>query len=333
MIILQVIQAPLDPPNPGDLNNQQWRGSKRSDRGGFDVCRVLFPIKRTTNPALPLLLTNRQIYHETLDTIQRAYKAPTSPPPSYKADVIYLRENGTLWPTWLSVPFRASHADTLHAQFRIFRSPPGLIIPSEPPPNFFHHEGVMYSLHHLLASALASGKYGPFGQPITVHRLVLDFLPASEAAILPVAPVVTWEWVSGPKEVSESVSATDIRPDISEGFPLDTALLGLCLQSPRMEAAARLMCYVLGMLKWLAKMTTDTWEYGKVLFEHVGIIEVRLDGKVYETLDLGICLANVQHWQRNLVGSRRYRVWHGEFVPWRREVEMRRRKLGLPVQA
>jgi len=317
MIILQAVQAPLNPPNPnlGDLEERIPKAH---------ATRLLLPTQPTTNPALPLLLTNRQLYHETLDTLQRAYSSPTSLPPSYSGDVIYLRDNGTLWPTWLSVPFRASHADTVHAQFRIFRCPPGLTIPSKPAINFFHYERFYEALHGLLESVLASGRFGPCGQPITVDRLVLNFLPAAEVAILPVAPIVKWEWVSDPKECGDRIFAKDIRPNIHDCFYLDKALKGLYLHDPRIEAAARFMCWVFKMLQWIAEMNYYTFSYGKVLFEHVGVIEVHLDGKLYKTLDLGARLARLP--------SNPQLRRPAELYLWKREVEAKRRKLGWPVE-
>jgi len=330
MVIQLVLLAPQsDPPKPDELSKQQRRPLDATGYMGELARRVWFPSEPATNPALSLLLTNRQLYDETLDMLQRASKAITSP--SYTADIIYLND-GTLWPTWLSTPFRASHADTVHVQFRIFQPPDDLRPGGQPPRRLFNGNSFMWSLYHLLLSALVSGSHGPCGIPISVDRLVLDFLPASQPDILPLGPVVSWEWISDPKELGERIFAKDIRENISDYFPLSTSLQALCGDNAGMEAAARLMRFVKKMLGWLVGLSDEMFEKGKVLFEHVGAIEICLDGRLHKVLDLGRYLANVSGWGGG-VGSWRHQTWHNEFLPWRREVEARRRRLGMPVQA
>lgn len=73
----------------------------------------------TENPALALLLTNRQIHHEVQDMIARWRSV------DYTTDVLFVNNVG-LWTTWLSVPVRIPRIDTLYAKFRLFGAPQNL---------------------------------------------------------------------------------------------------------------------------------------------------------------------------------------------------------------
>jgi len=85
------------------------------------------------------------------------------------------------------------------------------------------------------------------------------------------------------------------------------------------------------MLEFLARLTSDGFFYGRYLHENIGIIELRLDGEVCKTLDLGYHLANVRRWGSDSESFSR-RQWYGNFLPWESGVKARRRELGMPVQ-
>lgn len=335
MIVLSFIQLPQsDPPNPAELPHQQRRPTEGVRfRIDFDESRVLFPAKVPNNPALPLLLTNHQLHAETLDILRRAFPPSNVEPPSYTADILYLKDTGALCPTWLSVPRRAAHVDTLHVQFRISNSPcdPDLLVDGiAVPAKVFNNDNDMWTLYHLFISAIATGTYPPCGGPITVKRLVLDFLPAGVDVqdLLPMGPVVKWEWSSGDNPRGPDVYARDMRKEVSEAMRLDPNLEGSFEGDPGREAAARLMCYFMKWLRIVSGTRDYTWKRGKVLMEHIGGIEFCLDGVLYETLDLGRRLANATRWGGG-VESYRQRMWYGEFLPWRERTLARRRELGM----
>ncbi|KAK0627909.1 hypothetical protein B0T14DRAFT_513533 [Immersiella caudata] len=318
MIILSVIQSPQSiPPTSSDLLDQRREPDTRYHR-------ILYPAKPPNNPALSLLLANRQLHTETREALRRVFPATDPKPLNYNADIVYLKDNGTFWLTWLSVPTRTSHIDTLHAQFRIFSFPPLVDYDlAVGVPKTFDLHWVSNSLIVLLENTLGSAERGPCGKPISMNRLVLDFVRAEGSAgeLLPVAP-----WARPRRR------ARDREEVPTECFPLRDDLRAECADDPGMEAAARLMCYFLRYLDWIVGDATfiGTWFYGKILFENVGVVEVWLNGKMYETLDLGYMLANMRYWG-DAPGSYRYGTWHDKFIPWRRETQGRRRELGMPV--
>jgi len=324
MIILQVVLAPQSaPPSPGELHGQSRRALDKTATGaGQETHRVLFQAGPAENPALSLLLTNHQLHAETLDTVRRAFAETT---PSYTTDIVYLKDQ-TLWPTWLSVPLRASHVDTVHAQFRIFDCPDDLRL-KEPPRGMFSGgcggpPPISWPFYHLLVGSIVSGSHGPCGLPFTMKRLVLDFPPATEDDLLPLGRVVETRWSHSPDEIWE---------EVFDYFSLDDAFNAQCLDNPRLEPAARLIRFVHNMLEFLARLTSDGFFYGRYLHENIGIIELRLDGEVYKTLDLGYHLANVRRWGSDSESFSR-RQWYGNFLPWESGVKARRRELGMPAQ-
>jgi len=333
MIIQQVILAPrLSPAKNLDELAQQQRQHQLNDKS----CRnyVSFLSKPATNPAMSLLLTNSQLYDETLDTLQHTFKG-TAASPSYTADIIYLN-NGTLWPTWLSTPVRASHVDTVHIQFRVFHHPEELRPGGVPRYRLFNPGRVMWSCHDLLLDFLLSGRHGPCGQPITVNRLVLDFLPATDAThdIFPLCPSTNWEWLSDPKELGEWISTKEIRENVRECFrPPHWMEEALYRDDIGMKVAAGFMGYVWRLLEWIAG-PDHYYLYAKTeaLYEHVGVVEIRLDGKPHKTVDLASYLeGSPPDFGGDTTRADRYWGWYHGSAEWRREVKMKRRKLGMPV--
>ncbi|KAK3379051.1 hypothetical protein B0T24DRAFT_610601 [Lasiosphaeria ovina] len=330
MIILLAAQAPQSTlPDPGELHSQLRRTLDRAPLAYShreQTRRVLFPAHPAANPALPLLLANRQLHDETLDTLRRAFPASSRPSVVYTADIVYLTDY-TLWPTWLSVPARAPHVDTVHAQFRIFGCPAAHRL-DEPPRGMFSGGAggpppVVWPFYHLLVGSMTSGRHAPCGLPFAANRLVLDFLPAPQpGGLLPLGRVV------GFGRAAANAGGPLPPENVSEGFGLRRALEAQCRGDPGIEAAARLMTFVVNQLEHLSRLNDSVFEYGKKLHENIGVIEVRLDGKLHETIDLGQCLANMQPWTPSYARDK----WNASFLPWRREVLARRRELGMAAQ-
>lgn len=137
------------------------------------------PAAAPPNPALPLLLTNRQLRTETAELLTR---------PSFRRhayfslDVVYLTD-ATLWPTWTGVPFLSDRIDTLYVHFRIFKASANMAMEVPIRRGMFQaHEGapeaVVWVFYHLLVAGLkfgprGDGRAGRVGGGITVRRLVM----------------------------------------------------------------------------------------------------------------------------------------------------------------
>lgn len=187
----------------------------------------------------------------------------------------------------LSVPVRASHVDTVRAQFRIFDRPDGLRLEEETPLGIFGGlagglPSIVWPFYHLLVGSMVSGSHGPCGLAFTTNRLVLDFLPASETNLLPLGPVVSGRFGR----------MDELRDFFPHDKNMDSSSKARCLDNPGMETAARLMRFVWMKLQSLDRL--NEFDLGKRLHENIGVIEVRLDGKLYKTLDLGYWLAHAE---------------------------------------
>lgn len=187
---------------------------------------------------------------------------------------------------------------------------------------------IAWPFYHLLIGSLRSGGYGPCGIPFSVNRLVLDFLPATEEEgdILPVGPVVERRWLT----------ASAVEEVLPEFFGLHPRLEGKAWHEPGMEAAARLMSFVLEQIDFFAKLNPGTFHLGKKLHESIGVVELRLDGEVFEMVDLGRYLGAKDAfvwWSAANKRALRRKEWRWEldFVPWKKQVERRRQELGMDV--
>jgi hypothetical protein len=144
MIFDFVIRLPSSPPPMLEAGTAEERVICHvhrpiyADKTPDVVQRVFFPSNPPRNPALPLLLVNRQIYAETLRVLPRAKKGklqhcrPEDPWFNrsfagddggyvHVLDVIY-RSDVTLWPTWTHVPYKASVLGTLIIRIRILEA-------------------------------------------------------------------------------------------------------------------------------------------------------------------------------------------------------------------
>ena len=369
MIIIEVAVAPQTfPPSPSDLHDQSRRTLDRDATGAYEETdRVFFQADAPSNPVLPLLLTSRQLQAETLDTLRRAFSTTTTTratnPLTYTAHVIYLK-NATLWPTWLSVPIQASHIDTLHAQFRIFPCPEeGKEMPEASARGSMFRAGpgvpatIVWPFWHLLIGSLCSGTHSPCGIPFSVGRLVLDFVPVQypgdddDDDHKEKKDGGYHGYGAGAGEGASSSSSSSssdggslaqrvygpIIPDTEFFVPhLRLHTQGKLGKSPGMDAAARLMNFALEKIGYMAKLDAVVFHLGKKLHENIGVVELRLDGEVIETLDLARYLDEkeaIKKWRATNRRTLRRRDWRWEtdFLPWKREVEARRRELGMPV--
>lgn len=313
MILRETLLAPQSAPrDPTCLLDQKRHEISEKETGTFlGGSHVLFQESPIPNSVLPLLLTNRQLYDDTRDMLRREFSAQL---PKYTLDVMYLKDC-TLWPTWTSVPVRASHVDSVTAQFRLFNCPGGLPMPRIPPRRGIFGSDIIWTFYHLFIAAV---KFGPYGRPITMRRLVLDFLPVEEDDILPMDPS-TWGPASSLPDKLRAWNFYGQR--LASGWtpPLDAKVVGPAMVLDFLEAK----------LRRLLLFNIYCFDYCKILYESIGEIEIRLAGEVYANFDLAEELAGREIW--GPPGSERYTKWHSVFCPWRERVEARRRELGMPV--
>jgi hypothetical protein len=130
------------------------------------------------NPAMPLLLTCRQLQSETLALLHsRSFKSQRLP--RCKLDMVYLTDC-TLWVTWLNLPrLEVTHVDELHVQLRAFKHPT-----SETPQAWSCRRlGDMFSsimLNFLKVGPVTSWRSRRPKTPLFIGRLVLDFLSVED---------------------------------------------------------------------------------------------------------------------------------------------------------
>ena len=350
MIIKEVVlHSYASPPKPTDLHGQRRRELSKEITGIYDEARrVRFPAGPASNPALSLLLVNHKMYDETLEAVKHISIAT---PITYTADIIYLKEV-TLWPTWLSVPMRASHIDTLYAQFRIFDCPAGKEMPQPavykrlflPGPNDDDNnppQALIWPFYHVLIGSLLSGS--PCGNPVSINRLVLNFLPdmSSMETLLQVHPsilqqahglcLLRQDWVVPfccPERKPPLFGNVD---PLGGGGDGDGDGHDDYRQYLRRIATEWLMVYVLDQLEEMARLRMENVELGKIIFENIGFIDVQLDGLCFVKIDLAQALEVAHSRKQDDDQSERWaRKFPVEFARWKRKVEARRQSLGMP---
>ncbi|KAH8673484.1 hypothetical protein BX600DRAFT_433110 [Xylariales sp. PMI_506] len=229
-----------------------------------------------------LMLVNRQLFHE----VQDVSRIEANRMPDYTLDVAFLKDV-TFRPTWLSVPALAPRIDTLLARFRILDLPRGMELTygmkhlymmglGDPPRitwGFYHVLLTSLRFGPLGAEYIVSGPATPDGslqsqcdmasviheQGITVKTLVIDFQSEAEPGILLLMP--TW------------------MPRTNERF----------------RAGHALCAVIRRQIQGLLSMNHYTREYGKFLYERVGNIEIRLDGKKLYDFDLNARFEKLRH--------------------------------------
>ncbi|KAJ5116344.1 hypothetical protein N7456_000692 [Penicillium angulare] len=240
-----------------------------------------------SSSCLSLLLTNRQISAET-QMIFGHKKV------DYILD-ISVKDDLQLFLTWLSVPCLTTHISTLYANVRLF----GHIIEKRAIRSQLG-DGGRLGFHWSFYAALERFlRYGPVGKKghkeevessgysrnmkefadrgILVETLVLDFQSAELELAFPPEDVTYMDWWGrhwgrdrgDESERSETLSSYTTRPE------------WLC----------KYMSY---WIRDLLHMSYHTSEYGKPLYEHIGIIRMLVDGQLHCEFDLATWLARLQ---------------------------------------
>lgn len=149
-VFREAICSLADPPSCPAVSQE---GRKRLSRDAFDGAGIWqLPLR---NPALPLLLVNKQIHAEVKDVLERATTS------SYHVDVMYLKSYG-LWTTW-TIPAlpRTQYIDSVHASFRVFEPTKDLDKRFRGSLSFNPGDGgpplAVWSFHKLLTGVLTDG--------------------------------------------------------------------------------------------------------------------------------------------------------------------------------
>ncbi|KAK1595477.1 uncharacterized protein LY79DRAFT_577867 [Colletotrichum navitas] len=274
---------PLNPSVSQDRKRREYKGKGFSD--GHDIWvekQIRAPPSGSPNNAI--LLVNRQLHDEAKTLL-------ASKGTHCRLDVMYVKECG-LWPTWLAVPRSTRHADSVHVQFRIF-DPPADVNPDwKNEEQFRGGDGgppfIVWNFYAMLSGYL---QYGPTAfssvvadsSSFTIKRLVLDVLPPP------------------PEEKHDRlVSGGARRPPAHDMFERFTTMVmdaekrerrGITWPRPQegkeslipAEKLAFFMCCQIG---GLLSMYRDWADFGDILYEGVGSIEIRVNGEPRRYFDL-----------------------------------------------
>lgn len=204
---------------------------------------------------VPSLLVNQQLRRETLAVIALAGKLPDAD--SYKLDVM-IYKGSQLRPTWLYVPKLTRQVNEVYASFRLHGTGGrGFQQGSGGPPT------IAWTFLALLERFLKVGPAGPQTEQrdmrIGIKTLIID--------------------VCTP-DVPEEVIAPEDRYE--RGLPeLRTSTRVNYIVNPRFVAK-----FLADQLKWLVMMVGEWAEYGKMLYEGVGLMKVMHDGEVIQEWNL-----------------------------------------------
>uniref|UniRef100_A0A093V8C5 Uncharacterized protein n=1 Tax=Talaromyces marneffei PM1 TaxID=1077442 RepID=A0A093V8C5_TALMA len=326
LIIEHVLYTPLSPPvtpvqsdgiEYNDLRYKAWAG------GGTKVYYKQQNMAGSSN-CLSSLLTNHQISTETR-AILGGMKV------DYILD-ISVKDDLTLFLTWLSVPCLTTHISTLYANIRLF----GHIIEQ-----FVVRgqvgDGGRFGFHWLFYAALERFlHYGPVGEKrrknedslsenhrnaqgfedrgMLIDTLVLDFQSAELELAFPPEKVTYKHWSDrhlgrdrfNPSQITGILSSYTTRPE------------WLCQ-------------YLKDWIEDLLLMSCYYSKYGQPLYEHIGTIRMLVDGKPYCEFDLTTGLAHLQF--TGLDSMMCHLPRHdreSEFWKWKKGTLLRREAQGFP---
>ncbi|KAI1485116.1 hypothetical protein F5X96DRAFT_368737 [Biscogniauxia mediterranea] len=273
---------------------------------------VLFDADPLTNPAVPLLLINHQIHDETVQILSRM----ASRPQDIALDFLCL-DNGSIWPTWLSLPTLGPRYRTLYIRVRLCATPDGLTDTEmkRSNPDFVGFDD-WPSTCAVDVSLRTFAQGGPLARQdsagITAEHLVMDFLPTAESNVLPfgLAPELTpWAYLQ------ECIPNYDT-------FALD-APSDLSLAAGHTMSNYILTQTIYGLVSHLQPRL-----HAAMLYERFGDFEVRLNGTTRARIDMADMLARFPFVDSD--GEPRL----ASFDPftWKDVTTEKRRKAGLPVK-
>lgn len=269
---------------------------------------------------IPTLIVNRQLRTETLEIIE---KLPNKH--SYIMDMMFIDES-SIWATWLSVPLITNRVDEVYVNFRNVG-----IATKE------FNEEYQHDLNSG-TSLLRGGCGGPPYLTWCLYDLLERFLRYG-----PVGPRVTKD----DKKVSIQKLIINVKtPDLPPELEAPRRVQGSYWRLHEMRvvdgkyyhhSADYWAHYVASELRTLLGMSDHTGQFGKILYERIGKIEVRLDGKFAveedepysKSIDIAERFDKLEwHGERRSSG---YEWPEKEFDRWKPSTYKKRVEFGLPI--
>ncbi|KAH8896120.1 hypothetical protein GQ53DRAFT_761084 [Thozetella sp. PMI_491] len=316
-----VLQDVRDPPLEVDIEGQTsplgaWPpSSRKSNTSAIDPAPKdpnLWTETKVTNPALSLLLVNRQCHVEVKAAVMRQAA-------DYTLDVIIAKDR-TLWPTWTSVPVLTRNVDTVYTKFRI------IDLDDKQSPKRFHYPpgngGPCPAVWFFYGLLTSFAKYGPLNTVrrekgvvgrFTMKRLIIDVCISPEGkdhsfTFEPGHPFAPGNWPD-----------SWLRP------------ANLHVRDMPSHCMAR---YLAGEIAALLLLDYYTMNYGMILYETIlEVIDIRVNGELQMAFNMVELLAaqpGQKYWgetpQYIRMRKEKFPVW----LDWL--TERRRRALeGLPL--
>ncbi|POR33301.1 Putative transcriptional regulatory protein [Tolypocladium paradoxum] len=320
------------PASPAELCKGDRHGVSTSVSGAWGTgSRVRFEklparlrLPGSSSPSLRLV--NRQLYAEVTETMGRKSRRR----PDYHLDLVYL-DDGSIWPTWTSVPVLAEDVGTVHATVRIFHCPPELETPGERKhAPFFMGDGsppaIVWALYHTLVVFLECGprprqgdeEQSNRGPGMTMQKLVIDVLSATEPGIVHVAYPPSFSTFDrmrwhDPLTRMDRSGRSLMSDDDDEGL----------------VAANLLARFLETEMRRLLGLSCNTFDYGCVLYEHIGEVQVSVNGESRASMDLAALLAQAP-FREGLSSSQVQR--RGAMAEWIVDATRRRAEAGLSLE-
>lgn len=253
---------------------------------------------------LPLLLTSRQISGETKGVLNRMRTT------DFTLEISVLNDKDLVW-TWTSVPQLTTRISTLIVNIRLY----GHMFRYRDLPHPVG-AGMHDSLYGLLRGFLRNkpwapkgGKPSSKGPQISIQNLVLDFHSAKTELPFPPANIGYDEWNTHVDSLGMNNPFEFVEPLVHKSRP-EWLLRWLNM--------------------WIHGITVyHIWDYGYLLYEHIGSLSMMIDGQLSSTIDLADRLAEVEiadEWHTADIGSKQHRL-----IRWKRTALAKRMAFGLSV--
>lgn len=305
-IIEWVICSPINPPASPSVSQKGRRKLSQDTFSGRGVWQL-----PPQNPALPLLLVNKQFRTEVNYVLQHAST-------DYHVDIMFVKGYG-LWTTW-SIPVlpRTQYIDSVHARLRLFEPTDDLDPRFRESLSFRGGDGgpplAVWSFYRLLTALLTNGPgyLGP--EPIGIPRNLRPRYVVKKVVVDVLAP-------------TDGAAHRSIVLKEGEDEGETHRFIDRYLHDASIAPEERLALYMTRELDHLLALSYHTINYGMVLYESVvETIDFLVNGEEYKAFSMQKLLREHEgtHWGRRpldvLQRKQRYRTW-------RRWLDERRRRM------
>ena len=301
-ILQEAISSPADAPSC-PAASQEGRTSPYSG-----IWQLLI-----NNPALSLLLVNRQIHVEAKDVLRRL------PANYYHVDIMFVKSYG-LWTTWtIPAPPRTQYIDSVHASFRLFEPTKDLDPRFERSLNFQSGDGgppvAVWSLYDLLSGLIRSGP-GYLGWKDHLHKKGLAPQFVVKRIIID---------ISAP---TDGVTHESILWEDGEHGRLRRWEINQGPHNPSIPPEERIADYMVSFLDILLSLSYYSMNYGTFLYESVlEDITILVRGQEYKRYDMNQLMEKhkVTYWGGTPEFIAQRQEAHAKWLTW---VHERRRRMG-----